>query len=320
MSQTLFLNNVIISYDDVVVKQETALEKWAQKKIKTDKVSEKMKLVGYYARGERMANCSDIVTYQLCPECGEFHVKRANLCRDRFCPICSWRLSLQRFGAMSRVMTALQCGYPEYKYSLATLTVKNCSADKLSETLFAMSSAWHLAINQRRVKAFVVGWARSVEITYNQETQEFHPHFHCILMTPPQSLADYALLAEWEKACEKKGLKTCIKAQNTTEIQAKDGEKLIKSILETIKYALKTDEMTNIPLKKFRSLVDGISKKRLFSSGGLIKEYMKNCGVTVAEMENATEENKDLVICNKCGTETLEIIYKWAFGAKRYEI
>ena len=320
MSQTLTLNNVIITYDNIVVKQDSALEKWADKKVRSTKISEKLKLIGYNARGERMANCSDVVTYQLCPECGEFHIKRANLCRDRFCPVCAWRLSLQRFGAMSRVMCALQCGYPEYKFSLVTLTVKNCSADSLSETLFSMSSAWHLAINQRRVKSFMVGWARSVEITYNQETQEFHPHFHCILMTPPQSMIDYALMAEWEKACAKKGLKTSIKAQNTAEIQAKDGEKLIKSILETIKYAIKTDEMTNVPLKKFRYLVEGISKKRLFSSGGLIKEYMKNCGVTVKEMENATEENNDLVICKKCGTETLEIIYKWAFGEKRYEI
>lgn len=320
MHNKLSLSNVIITYDDIVVKQESMLEKWAEKKSRSLSVSERMKLIGYYGRGERMANCSDVVTYQLCPECGEFHVKRANLCRDRFCPVCSWRLSLQRFGAMSRVMASLQNGYPEYKYSLVTLTVKNCVADELSETMFAMSSAWHLAINQRRVKPSLVGWARSVEITYNQETQEFHPHFHCILVTPPQSMTDYTLLGEWEKACAKKGLITCTKAQNTAEIQAKDGEKLIKSILETVKYAVKTDELTNVPLNKFRSLVDGISKKRLFSSGGLIKDYMKKCGVTVAEMENATEESNDLIICNKCGAGTIEIIYKWAFGEKRYKI
>lgn len=294
-------------------------EKWKDKKIKSLRMAEKMKKAGYLARGKRMAECSDIITYKVCPECGEYHIAKANLCRDRFCPVCSWRLSLSRFANMARVMDALQNGYPEYRYSLITLTVKNCKAQELSKTMETMSSCWHLAVNQRRIRQFMVGWARSVEITYNKETGELHPHYHIILMSSPESSADYDLVSEWQKACNKKGLKTSIKAQNTQEIQAKDGEKLIKSILETIKYALKSDQMEQIPIKTFRQIVGEMSKKRLFASGGKIKEYMKLCDITSAEMEKATDEENIKISCNRCNVEMLDMIYKWSFGESKYK-
>lgn len=312
-------NNVIIQiYADGIAARETIKDKWRDKKVRSLIAAEKLISAGYKTRGERVKNCSDIITYRVCKDCGQYHIARANLCRDRFCPVCSWRLSLQRFAAMSRVMSSLQMAYPEYKYSLVTLTVKNCNVGKLSETLLNMSAAWNLVINQRKIKPALAGWARSVEITYNKDTNEVHPHYHIIIMTPPEEITDLKIIEEWLRITAKKGIKTDIKAQNTNEIQSKNGENLIKSILETVKYSLKSDQMAEVPTAQFRQLVSEISSKRLFSSGGLIKDYMKNCGVSSKEMESATDENEITINCRDCGTEMIETLYKWSFGEKRY--
>ena len=62
----------------------------------------------YPARAYRMADCSKRIDYTYCPECGSMHIARTYLCRDRLCPLCQWRLSLQRIGDMMYARLAVQ--------------------------------------------------------------------------------------------------------------------------------------------------------------------------------------------------------------------
>lgn len=61
---------------------------------------------------------------------------------------------------------------------LLTLTVVNVSGDELGRMVDCMNVAWRRLVQRRVIKRAVRSWFRALEITYNQERQDFHPHFH----------------------------------------------------------------------------------------------------------------------------------------------
>lgn len=307
----------------------SATEKWIDKKQKSIKIAEKLKLIGEFGRAERMKNCGDVLEYTYCASCGEYHIKRANLCRDRFCPACSWRLSLQRYGEMKRLLINIENAYPEVnEWSLITLTVKNCYTSDLHDTMQKMSRAWNLAISQRGVRPSLFGWARSVEVTYNEDTHELHPHYHILIGW--WSNKSQELIRKWLEACRRYGLIANIKAQNaqrityikssnddlyeTTEIP----DTFTKAVLETFKYSIKGSDLEKMKVSEFREIVGQYSNKRLVAYGGKIKEYAKLLRI---EAEQVIDEDSPIKICKNCGSPDLEeLIYKWSFGSNSYEL
>lgn len=326
---------IIISQNREKVKSETEektaknLEKWAEKKIKSKKIALKLRQIGEEKRSKRMYFCADVLEYTHCPDCNSWHIKRANLCRDRFCPTCSWRLALQRFGEMQKLLSVIseRDGKSIKGWSLVTLTVKNCKLDKLSETMENMSEAWKLVVNQRKLKPCFYGWAKSTELTLNERTREVHPHYHVLIAWYDN--AEELLIHKWIHACLKKGLKVDIKAQNAQQVNywkgnetpvehcdSKVPEDFTKAILETFKYSVKGSDLESMSLKEFKAVVQQYARKRLISYGGKIKEYVKELRL---EMEEVKDEDIQLNICRDCGAIELEkVAYKWAFGQNAY--
>ena len=299
---------------------EKKLTKWAEHKQISAKIAAKLKRAGYERRAERMKECSDTIEYKWCEDCNGLVVRRANLCRDRFCSTCQWRLSLQRYATMQRIIDSIGNGYPEASYSLITLTVKNCKATELAKTLEKMSAAWHLVCNQVRVRPHLYGWAKSIELTYNKATQELHPHMHVLIMWADEAADEHAkvLIDYWIKAATKKGLTADIKAQHAAEVQTKEGQTFEGAVLETFKYAVKSKEIQYMPQEVFAEVVRQWANKRLVAFGGLIKKYAK---LTEADsMEEVQDDDIQIDCCRCCGSTAVhDLIYKWAFGEKRYK-
>lgn len=323
---------IITDNDKSVNTQNTELktnQKWEEKKLKNAIIAQKMRKIGYKKRGERMSSCGDILDFRYCEECGTWYIKKANLCRDRFCPICSWRLSLQRYKEMREVISTIN-GTPNNitNWSLITLTCKNCEAGQVSETLSLMAKAWNLTKQQRDIKPHIVGWARSVEITYNAKSSTFHPHYHCLIAWS-NSNNGTLLLNKWLLACKKYGLIANIKAQHVAPIQHflnENGETLevsqelpnsfTKAILETFKYSIKTSDIETMPLKAFKNLVEQYGGKRLLAYGGIIKDVARS----KRALEDTITDDIEIDTCKHCGSQELEqLIYKWSFGTKAYE-
>lgn len=213
-------------------------------------------------------------------------------------------------------------------WSLITLTCKNCEGNQISDTLTRMAKAWNLTKQQRNIKPHIVGWARSVEITYNEDLKTFHPHYHCLIAWRNGNSGNL-LINKWLSACNKYGLIASIKAQDASPVRYFKNEnneavqvdkdlpkEFTKAILETFKYSIKTSDLETMPLKAFKSLVEQYGGKRLIAYGGIIKD--------VARAQKALEDvlNDDIQIdnCKNCGSSELEqLIYKWSFGTKAYE-
>lgn len=290
------------------------LRRWGEHKAESLRVARKLKNAGYESRAERMAACSDIIEYNYCHDCGGYHVRRANLCRDRFCPTCAWRLSLQRFGEMRRVLIALAEAYPESDFSLITLTVKNCHVKDLDTTMRRMSAAWNLVGQRKIMKQDVRGWARSVELTYNDVTREVHPHYHILVMWMDREHGD-DLRRAWVDCARKKKLSAQIQCQNAKLIGADgDDTALLGAVLETYKYNIKGSTLDAMPLHEFRAVADQWAHKRLLAFGGIIADYIKLCQ---AELDSIKDED-DTLRCGSCLSANVEkLVYQWSFGGFR---
>ena len=117
----------------------------------------------------------------------EKRFKSAYFCRLRTCPMCNWRKSLKMFGQTNKIANKILEQLPTTRFIFITFTVKNCPADKLSQTIDIMNQGFKSLTNKNRKIAItnkfknnMLGYIRAMEVTYNQEKDTYHPHIHCI--------------------------------------------------------------------------------------------------------------------------------------------
>lgn len=308
------------SFVNSAKEKKSVLDKWTDKKTASLKVARRMIDAGFIERGKRMQFCGHFLNMKKCPTCGKNEISSANLCRDKLCPTCQWRLSLKRFAEMCATVSYID-DLDEYRAGFLTLTVKNCSPCDLRYTLQTMSKDWNRFLNQRWAKKMLVGSARSVEITFNPFTRTFHPHFHIITLTKPEydegflrgkfnigwqnaSRLDYVPVTDFKfiKADEKGSGRI-------------DDERLTGAILETFKYATKSDDLESMPLHIFRQFVTAIQGVRFTSFTGIIKEARKQLGYKDSE-DDFEEVQK--IKCD-CGSSMMDACLAWSFEEKRYK-
>jgi plasmid rolling circle replication initiator protein Rep len=291
------VNITITNSFGVEMEQTPTRSKWEQKKLRAKIIAAKLEAIGEKKRSERMAMCSTYITANECPSCGHMHVLHTKLCRDRLCPICQWRLSMRRFATMYTIVDGLQHAYPESQWQFVTLTLRNCRAEDLSATIDLMSSTWNKIASNTTFKEFYQGWAKSLEITYNPRTRTLHPHYHILLMQRTHFGGKY-VQRSW---CRLLHNQTSALAQCTETIDMQAGDEINKdAILETYKYAFKSDEAEDMPLSIFRHLVKAIKGRRLVAYGGKVKEYAQLCQLPPIDNPSEDDEAEAAALINKC--------------------
>lgn len=300
--------------------KKPVVQRWNEHKKRAMEVGDKLISVGLVKRGYRMKSCAQQLIGYRCGDCGNFMVTSAQYCRDRLCPVCNWRLSIKRYSQMTQLMTSLYNAYPEASYALITLTAKNCKPEALDSYMSDLQSAWERTRGSRWARKELIGWARSIEVTYNETTGELHPHYHIITMSCDGSTCN-RLVGEWLSQCEKRDIKALFKAQSVDNIieHHTEGSTLAGAICEVYKYMVKSDDLSEMPLRTFRTFAEAIANKRLISMGGKIKEYAKLLDLEQME-ENAEDDNKkEIELCSKCNSRELdEAVMEWCVSANKY--
>ena len=100
----------------------------------------------------------------------------ADFCRQRLCPMCQKRRSLRVASDFHRIMEHLSCSWVHL-----VLTVPNCNGDELSELLDSMQECSSRFFKYAPIKKAFEGVARCTEISYNSQSDTYHPHFHCLV-------------------------------------------------------------------------------------------------------------------------------------------
>lgn len=172
--------------------------KFTPKKADTFLLSDVYGKLSLDGRAARVSDCGTFLEYLVNDTEKKLHA--ANFCRDRLCPMCNWRRSLKIFGQMSKIMDFLQ--QEGYRFLFLTLTVKNCPAEKLPETVNALFAGWRYLYHKNKIfRSLICGTYRGLEVTRNSNTGEFHPHLHCILAVRPDYFkgGNYITQAQWSK-------------------------------------------------------------------------------------------------------------------------
>lgn len=277
----------------------------------------------FFERSQRMYNCANFVLHGKCPDCGRTHTSSAMLCRDRVCPTCAWRLSLQQAVEMQQTLAYIN-DIDQYKAAFLTLTLRNCEIPDLKGTLERMATAWNRLLQRKQPKALFKGWARRVEITYNAKARTFHPHYHLIILMPAASAPSAYDAHEMLRSLWKSALRidydpvtdfTYIEDLTAGGIDSDATPDLHKAILETFKYTIKDDAMADMPLECFRHFVDAIQGKRLTAYGGVIKDARQ-----IFEFGDDLDEQTPQAACGDCRSPLLQrVIYRWSFQSNTYE-
>lgn len=302
-----------------IISQSEPLVKWSEKKKKSLKVSAKMIDAGFKSRGIRMQNCGDFINFKICPDCGKSYISSTNLCRDRLCPTCAWRLSLKKFAEMCCTLQSIE-GLHSYGAGFLTLTVRNCSPQGLGMALKKMAADWNRMLQQTAIKGLFVGWARSVEITYNPKKKSFHPHFHIIVLY--EELLSVGEMHEmlrkaWNKAArlDYEAI-TDFRAIESSDANL-DNDGFYSAIVETFKYAVKSDDIEEMDIPTFRTFVQAIQGVRFVSYGGIIKEARRNLGYKETDDDEDIEFTKDA--CGACGAELIKAVLQWSLTDGQYK-
>ena len=298
---------------------------WKERKKSTLDLAASYKRIGsnkYY----RVLDCSTFLEFRL-TTVNDLKLTNANFCKVRLCPMCSWRRSLKIFGQVSKVMDYVEENY-NYRYIFLTLTVKNCYGEDLRDTLDLMTKAFNGMTRRKAFKQAIKGYFRSLEITYNNKENTYHPHFHMILAVDNSYFTQsriYLSQENWTSLWQ-----SCLKVDYTPivdvrRIKADDNQGFGKAVAETAKYTVKADDFLirdkkgnikeNLTDEVVETLDYALHRKRLTSFGFIFKEVHRKLNLDNAEDGDLTNtDNEEL------REDLTDVIlkYQWNIGIKNY--
>ena len=273
-------------------------------------------------------NCSAMLGFLECME-NKNHPKKlemANFCKDRLCDGCQNRRALRCFAVTTKILHAIQHENPSYQYIFLTLTVPNVPISALREEIDLMFGAWKKFAQRTEVKKIFKGYLRSLEITYNHERDDFHPHFHVLIVVPGGYFSgkNYIKFERWQQLWkEARGLKVNpsvdvrkVKANLTDEEKSAGIDAMVKAAAEVCKYSLKSwstsAKISSSRLEKMGKNIDYGMKghiwlretpeetsktvgvlhrimkgRRLMQYGGLMRDVKRELGLKDGEEDDA---------------------------------
>lgn len=295
---------------------------WRGKKINTLELSSSYKRIGYDKKSLRVGECGNYLEFRLAAS-DTFKLTRANFCKVRLCPMCSWRRSLKIFGQVSKVMDYVDENH-NYKYIFLTLTVKNCYSEDLKSTLDLMTKSFNKLSERKAFKQVVKGYFRSLEITYNKDDDTYHPHFHMILAVNDSYFKDtriYLTQKNWTNLW-----KESLKVDYTPIVDVRRlRENNGKEVAEVAKYTVKSEDLLirdekgniieNLTDEVVKTLDNALHRKRLTAFGFKFKEIHKKLNLDDAEDGDlAKTDNEEL----REDLTNIILRYQWNIGVKNY--
>lgn len=318
-------------------------EKFTPKRQSAELLAQSYERIGYENKAQRVSECGTWLEFKKAvnavsrplsakPVAAEavgtadgWKLHNANFCRDRLCPMCSWRRSYKIFGQVSQIMDVIA---DDYYFIFLTLTVPNCEPDKLSDTLDALQEGWRRFIRYKPIKMAVRGYFKALETTRNKKNGTYHPHLHNILAVDKNNYfngREYIKRDEWlqmwQKAMRDPSITQVDVRRCKTKEEIKDGEMAVKAlssaVAEVAKYSVKSSDYL-IPGDKettdnvVTTLGAALNNRRLCAFGGIFDDVRKKLNLDDCE-------NGDLIHVDESEIRSDVAVmirkYGWSCGA-----
>lgn len=272
----------------------------------------------------RLATCARWLEFAI-PPLGDdkrYKLVKTSSCHVRLCPVCQWRRSLNTFRNLAQVYDRLNLGY---KHIFLTLTLPNVSAEELSAELTRYSEGFVKMLRRKPFADVIKGYTRALEITYNPDRNDYHPHLHAILSVPRSYgkkiyIPQEKFLQEWEdingwnpeEHLNAKGEPIRLQV-NVKAIKSVDG----KSIAEMAKYSVKPADYIRPTLEETAKIIEeldpAVDNRRFLSYGGVAKRIKR---------EIFQDRNLEDIEADTLGKEWEEWerkVYEWHFSTESYK-
>lgn len=257
------------------------IDKFAPKKIQTVKAVDYMESSTSPRVTEnrltRLMYCGSFLEFVSDVNKDKHKLINANFCKDRFCPMCQWRGAAKESYSLAIMMTAIEREL-NYKFIFLTLTVKNVGADKLDDELKLLSRAFSNLMKRVNRKTEVSkGYVRKLEVTYNKDRNDYHPHVHALIAVNKSYFTSSSYISQktWLRMWREVTGKTGVDERGRDEISQLNVQRvkdINESALEVGKYTVKSVEYLDNQ-QVFDVMLHVLHGKRLIAFAGCFKDY-----------------------------------------------
>lgn len=291
---------------------------FADRKVLSNDVAEVMDLFDR-DRALKIKSCGDFVMFDNGLISKKSKVTFANFCRERLCPMCQWRKSRKLYSQICDVTDYIS-KQGNYRYLFLTLTVKNVKAEELDETINHLFKSWTKFSRRKEFKKSILGYFRNLEVTYNLYRDDYHPHFHCLLLVNGSYFngKNYIKQEEWQrlwKECAELDYEPQVNIKAVTQTEHR------KDVSEVAKYTIKASDFLLTDIHKSAEVMETIhyalKGRRLTTFSGMLAKVMK----TLKEEEDIDKADlTDNGIVEIEDEPIAKTLFRWNNGLQLYQL
>ncbi|MDJ8951218.1 protein rep [Clostridium perfringens] len=278
------------------------LEKCTDKRLKNPKFSDYIESLTTKKNIERIKDCGTFLELLGDLDMENKKLHKSNFCGNRFCPMCSWRVSCKDSLEISILMEHLRCEENK-EFIFLTLTTPNVQGDNLEDEIRKYNKAFKKLMERKEVKFIVKGYVRKLEVTYQKDkyiTKElwkrkkdyyekrglfigdlepnydtYNPHFHVVIAVNKSYFTNktFKTYISRERWLELWQLATGDKTITQVDVKKSKANNL-KEVYELAKYSAKdSDYLVSRPV--FETFYKALKGKQVLVFSGLFKDAHK---------------------------------------------
>lgn len=257
--------------------EKDVLKKCGDKKLKNNKFREYIRPLITPKMFNLISECGDYLTFLADFEMENRKLHRGNFCKNRFCPMCTWRTSCKDTFKISILMEHLR-KEENKEFIFLTLTTPNVKGDKLEEEIINYNKAFKRLMERKEVKKIVKGYIRKLEVTYNSDKTSksydtYHPHFHVVIAVNKSYFTSknyYINRDRWIELWQEATGDSFITQVDVRKSKINN----LKEVYELAKYSAKdSDYLISKPV--FEIFYKALKGKQLIVYGGLFSDANK---------------------------------------------
>lgn len=275
------------------------LYKCTDKKLKNPKFSNYIKPLISKKMLNLVCDCGNFLEFLGDFEMENKKLHKGSFCKNRFCPMCSWRLACRDSLEISILMEHLRVEENK-EFIFLTLTTPNVNGDSLEEEIKKYNKSFEKFMKRKEVKSIVKGYIRKLEVTYQKEkyiTKElwkrkkdyymkkglaigdlepnydtYNPHFHAVISVDRSYFKSRSYISR-ERWLELWQLSTGDKSITQVDVKKAKSNNL-KEVYELAKYSAKdSDYLVSRPV--FETFYKALKGKQVLVFSGLFKDAHK---------------------------------------------
>ena len=297
----------------------------------------------------RVGTCASYLLFLECTQSRKHpkKLKRANFCKDRLCTTCQWRKSMRQYHTSLELAREALRRHPTIRFVFLTLTIPNVSLRGLSGAIDCLFESWQRLTQRKEVKSVVKGYLRALEVTYNHERDDWHPHIHAVLAVPSSYFTDLYITQQswlelWREATrmpqitqvDVRAIKTKREGVDPLEVGFAEASKYgvkpwsiksrvsVKRLLKEL-YVDREDLKGHAWLRLTREetaevveqLKGALEHRRLVQTGGIFRDIKRELNLKNGEDKDANlinlTDKKFECYCFICGGNMVEHSYWW---------